>query len=730
MLIGGFGQGAVGASLRLALSIAQNGSKDQHSKLALSGILVPVSDILKAALTSGDLYRFSAALALVRFCGPHVASGTNGGVQSVRDAIRVATNVLTLPIDPGASSEQVQVQESLKAECVRAVESLSKNAALWSAISNDALPSIIGYLDNSLDRSSGGLARSETRAAALRSVLEIVQVPSHAVFAAERGLADSLGKIIDISSKVEDRQPEIEDEALILAMQILRVLASKLESRRHCNLVMGGTLGAVCAALGASVGSKTKFAGSAQANLTFIGIEILHFALADIQAVGGTADELNSVEARFFVEAVASDDDFVRALCSSLLRDRTGMKVKACSAGGGELCLSIPSIYGESWEVGAGPCAGFQRFEDAAASVLFTACVYACAVDSSKSESFWSCFLAQDQYHLKEKAECRRATVTLSALFLSLISDGYCGFAPQGDERRNDHESLLYPLIRYRLLEAIRDVVQDDLKGTATREIDQYILDVLVAFKVPRICLSVWRDPALLELSYELLTKLVDEESEEILQSFVDSEESIMSLFDLLSLESSPESTVNATEIRRFLASALESLAKSGALADAVETFDVRSSAIGALAASCLAEEESNADDEDEELTSNRLSSGLMQCLVDLCTVQGDGMRRKSLQLKPDEATVIAEKLGKKICHMVISRFLERAKMQQYEIDEDENVMDAPDVAMLCAIAQHEAALRSLRAIGGFHALAQVAAEGELSALEALSKVSKPNWIL
>jgi hypothetical protein len=80
--------------------------------------------------------------------------------------------------------------------------------------------------------------------------------------------------------------------------------------------------------------------------------------------------------------------------------------------------------------------------------------------------------------------------------------------------------------------------------------------------------------------------------------------------------------------------------------------------------------------------------------------------------------------VGKKICQMVIARFLERAKLQGYEIDDDENVMDAPDVGLLCALAQHEGAFHILKSLGGFHALAQVASEGELSAMAALRKVS------
>lgn len=48
--------------------------------------------------------------------------------------------------------------------------------------------------------------------------------------------------------------------------------------------------------------------------------------------------------------------------------------------------------------------------------------------------------------------------------------------------------------------------------------------------------------------------------------------------------------------------------------------------------------------------------------------------------------------------------------------------MDAPDVAMLCALAQHDVALQALRSVGGLHAIAMVAGEGEITAIHALQK--------
>jgi hypothetical protein len=730
LLVGGFGEGAVDSSMRLALAIAQNGSEEQHSKLAFSGLLVPVSDLLKTSLSRGDLYKFSAALALVRFCGPHVAAGTSGGVQSVRDAIRIATNVLTLPVNPGASVQQIETQEALKAECISALESLSKNAALWSAISTDALPSIVGYLHSSYDPGSGGLSSPETRCAALRAVLEIVQVPSHAVAAAEAGLAEPLGKMLKNFNALKARQQEVDDSTQMLAMEVLHVLVGNRDARRHCNLLHEDTLRSVCTAVGYSATDQPKQPSDSRANIAFLGLEILHHILSDVEAVGEIASVLQSPEAMAYLDSVAAEPRFIRSLCATLLV-KTGMQIERHDVDDDD-SFDIPKAYGPPLIQVKDPCAGYMSTHDAAASLLFTVSVYACAIESHRSESFWKCAMLQDLHKIKDETECIRTSSTFSALFLKLMTEDYGAFVPTGSSKRQDYESLTRPLVRYRLLELLKEslneLTTDSVMGH--QEIDEYMLSLLVAFNIPYICLSVWKDPALLELSYELIKMMVEADPDEVLHLFVESKESIVSLFDLLNLDTSTVALVKVTDIKRFLASTLEKLAESGMLTEAVEKFGVRSSAIAALAAACLTEEEKDPGEE-EELTSNRLASGLMGCLVELCTVKDKKGDVKALELSPGEAESIANHLGKKICHMVISRFLERAKLQQYEIEEEENVMDAPDIAMLCAIAQHENALKVLRTIGGFHALAQVASEGELSAIDALRKVrnSRLCWL-
>jgi hypothetical protein len=729
MLVGGFGEGAVVASLRLALAIAQNGSKEQHTKLALSGILVPISDLLRSALSRGDLYKFSAALALVRFCGPYVAAGTSGGVQSVRDAIKVATNVLTLPINPDASVQQLETQENLKSECISALESLSKNAALWSSISSDALPSIVSYLHSTCEPGSGGLAKAETRCAALRAVLEIVQVPSHAVSAANAGLAEPLGRMLSSINAMKARHQEVDDAMQMLALEVLHVLALNADARRHCHLLQGDVLRAVCTAVGYSATDQPKKPSDSRADIAFLGLEILHSVLDDVEGVGDTPLVLQSPEAMAYLDVVASEPKFVRSLCATLLL-KTGMKIEQHdSENGDDTPYDIPRLYGPPLILVEDKCAGEKDTHEAACALLFTVSVYACAIESRRSETYWNAALLQDMTKMKDATECMRTGAAFSAHFLKLLAEDYPPFIPTDNRKKQDYSSLTRPLVRYRLLEALKDsmseLTTDSVLGH--REMDPYMLSILVKFNVPHMCLSVWKDPALLDLAFEVIKQMVEADPDEVLHLFVESKEAIMSLFDLLNLDASTEALVKVGDIRRFLASTLEKLAQNGMLTQAVERFDVRSSAISALAAACLTDEEQHPDD-DEELTSNRLASGLMQTLVELCTVTNGGIdkgKHKTIRLSSAEAESIARNLGKKICHMVISRFLERAKLQAYEIEDDEDVMAAPDVAMLCAIAQHEKALQIIRSIGGFHALAQVASEGELSAVLALQQVSR-----
>jgi hypothetical protein len=722
MLVGGFGEMCVVASLRLALAIAQNGTKDQHAKLATSGILVPISDSLRAALSDGDLFKFSAALALVRFCGPHVAAGQGGGLESVRDAIRVATDVLTLPLNPDASYDQMERQESLKAECIAALESLSRNASLWSSISTEALPSIARYLDFS-STGPGNVKTQATRAAALRAILQIVQVPSHAVAAADAGIAEALGSIMK-----SHEYGSGEDEVPILALEVLHALTTNDQARIRTRFLESGLVRAICAALGKATMTKAKKATDGRADLTFLGFEILHRILGDVDSEGRTQQTLQSPRAITLLDAVASEPDFIQAMCSTLLL-KTAMKLPRYDDEDNHgLTLDVPKLYGSPFILVQEKCAFYKDTHEASAAFLFAVSVFACAIESQGSDDFWNTVMLQDLPVKTDADERLQACATLSAHFLALTTVEYGAFVPIDHYKKQDYINLTRPLVRHRLLEILKGSMEY-LSGDTPygNEGDPYMISLLVSFNVPHLCLSLWKDPALLDLAFDILKQIVEQVPNEVLHLFVEGKPALTSLFDLLNINSAVETSKNIGEIRQFLAYILGQLVEKGLLNEAVERFDVRSSAISALASACLSEHERPVDEE-ENIMSNRLSTVLMHCLVDLCSVSDKAMKEgKRIQLSPNEASAIAKNLGRKICQMVLARFLERARLQQYEMDDDDEIMNAPDVAMLCAVAQHDEALQFLRSIGGLHALSLVAAEGETLAMMALRRACRDN---
>lgn len=717
MIVGGFGEGSVLASLRLALAIAQNGTKEQHTKLASSGILVPISDLLRSALSRGDIYKFSSSLALVRFCGPYVAAGQGGGLEAVRDAIRVGTNVLTLPVNPAATQKQVETQETLKSECISALEALSRNASLWSSISTDALPSVIKYISSSAGTSNSVVMSPKghaTKCAALRAVLQIVQVPSHAISAAEAGIVGPLGNLLSESSD--------NHEIPLLALEILHVVAANQQARSKADFLKSGVTRSICAAVGKSASYVPKETTDTRADVTFLGLDILHSMLADIEGNEPTEQLLQSPAVAAFLASIVSEPQFILSLCATMLI-KTEMRLPCHDPDSSTFAnYDIPNLYGPPLFKIDEKCAGFINTHEAAESLLFSLSVYACAFASTKNDSFWSAALLQHLAGSVDHQDALRASAAFVAHFLSLLTKDHKAFIPRNSQRGSDFLTIMRPLVCHRLLEGLIDLMTTmKVETNGSKHDDPYLTSVLVGFNVPHICLSLWKDPALLDVAFDLIKKIVEEDPDEVLHLFVEGKEAIMSLFDLLNLDAEFDASANITEIRKFLASILGRLAESGLLADAVKRYDVRSSAIAALATACLSEDE-RAPDEDEDMTSNQLSSVLMRCLVELCTVAGDGKSTTNIHLASGEAAAIAINLGKKLCHMVLSRFLERTKLKQYEMDEDENILDAPDVAMLCAIAQYEESLKILRSIGGLHALSLIAAEGEVSALVALKK--------
>eukprot|EP00538_Stauroneis_constricta_P006061 CAMPEP_0119545386 /NCGR_PEP_ID=MMETSP1352-20130426/137_1 /TAXON_ID=265584 /ORGANISM="Stauroneis constricta, Strain CCMP1120" /LENGTH=2173 /DNA_ID=CAMNT_0007589921 /DNA_START=145 /DNA_END=6666 /DNA_ORIENTATION=+ len=704
MLVGGFGAGVVAGSLRLALAIAHHGSKEQHAKLASSGILVPVSDILRTALSKGELYNFSAALALVKFCGPYVSVGTGGETQAMKNSIAVVTNMLNLPVNPNASAEQMNTQGALKGQCIKTLESLSKNASLWSTISSDALPSIVQYLNGISFHEHGSKEDHEVYCSALRAVKEIVQVPSNAVAAAQSGLATSVGKLLHTLSSVPSLPDGETSTAQHDAIAVLHAMLLNQEARRYCSSGDGNILASVCSVLGAQDGSIEKIGQAAES--TKVCLEILHALLQDYKLPNG-ALELEGDTASHFLFTLVNEPDFLKKLCSTLLNGVDDADSASTTAS--QTPTESTDLYGAPLVTTTSECCGYRTTGEAASAFFFAACVIASAHESPDAERFWEIVLPNSSDELLSSTDIG-AIAYFPLQLLSLIQSAYAPFCQQDQTVQKIEQSL----VLYRLLEVLNHLLSKYPKHdlTGEQEFDSAIISMMETFNTPAICLALCKDEALMPLAFRVLSTLMTSIPEDILPLLVEQKRSMLMLVEFLNHDIGHGDEEVQADVQAFLANALGSLTKSGLLKPAVIRHGVKSEVLSGLAAACIRDQSHVSGD---DLTSSSLSSGLMHCLVDLCTTAGNGIVLSSF-----EAEAIARALGKKICHMVISRFLERAKLSQYEIEQNENMMEAPDISMLCAIAQHEIGLKELRSLGGFHALALVAGEGKLMALKAL----------
>ena len=88
---------------------------------------------------------------------------------------------------------------------------------------------------------------------------------------------------------------------------------------------------------------------------------------------------------------------FVRALCSTLLL-KTGMKLPVPDAEDQGATYDIPKLHGPPLVLVREQCGGYANTHEAVAAILFSVAVYACAIDSKRSEAFWNVCLLKDMF--------------------------------------------------------------------------------------------------------------------------------------------------------------------------------------------------------------------------------------------------------------------------------------------------------------------------------------------
>lgn len=651
MLVGSYGEASVLPAMRLALALVQNGPMNVHAQVGQSGILIPITDILKNALIEGERYPFSASISLVRFCGPHVStSGTkdSASLASIRDAVRTISSVLLIEESSDGEEEQVDTLKQLKMESIFALEALSTNASLWAAISQHSVPAVSQYLLDYDTWHEDDVAHQAVLCAALRVIQRIIPLPSHAVAAARAGLGTSLAKVItgkvdkddpnDKSSAsgrrrslIRERQrreqqvgPGSDDDVQKIALEVLHTLASQGAARRgdekgslglyHC-----GAVGAVCYLLGSRAAAPDDSAGpvppaqhgaalGSQETITKLGLEFLLYLLADLETPLPPNDPYNGAEnqrseALAFVDAVGRKFRFIRCLVATMLQTEMGLSLVGSNGNkqidDGSSTFAVAPLYGPPLVLFEGSCGGFPDPQQAAVSVLFSIASLCCTTESKQSDTFWETFLVREERALVRKETQQATAVAACALFLNILMDEEGGICvPRDSIRETYYINTLLPLVRKRLLEGLLMNISEAFEALAESEDGipgnaAPLLSLLRQFHVPETCLALCATPGLIEPASQIVERSMELYSEELIPSVVTDKNSLRALFDSLNRRVGGSETKRAsTQIRRLNCQILSHAADQGTLGPAVDRLGLRTQAVAALTAACLVDGE------------------------------------------------------------------------------------------------------------------------------------------
>jgi hypothetical protein len=710
-LVGAYGEGIVMPTLRLLSTIAENGSaKVIFQQIVRSGVLLPVTDMLRDAMVAGDYYIFDACVKIISKSGPHMtASSENNSVQALRDCVKLLSNVLAIEDRHNASSSEMLT--GLKKRCIMAIELLSINSSLWAAIVTYFVPNFSQHwiVENSLCDID-----QETRTllcAGLETINRVISLPAHAVSVANSGIAASLSSVISNAA-----DPKLEKAAI----QILHALLSHAYGAGGNGKVEAGLIDiyaqeAACAIL--SKDSENDFQstiGNAKLSL-----EIMQMILSGLAQIHQNQLPQSPIVISF-VETALGNPNFVRRLCATLFshdHDDHGRSLPSIDK------FEIESAYGAPVMLFEGNCGAFVRSVDATLYILFWSAFYSSLVHSPNSEVLWDMMMLQDQDMANESSRCL-SMLAVSANFLNLLRDEEQGICcPLEKSQRENYHMVALPIVRERLLH----ILSSGSTGYLQMSRDENALDpyyaLLEHYRVPQLCLELMTNAALAEPAFHALNSVLSGFPKVLLNCIVSEKSSLVSLFELMSsplnLESADKEV--AGKIIVFGAAVLSSAGDLGILGDAVGRFGLRSVAVASLSAACLTHEQIGDACLAEDMTEDG-SSMSMLCLHGLVDVLSSGNKNenKKIMLSPSEAKAISSSLGKKLSSMVLDRFVHKA-----ELEDDHEVKKFPEVTMLSALASSKEALSFLVANGGLEALSLVAAEGEIAAINALKEVCK-----
>ena len=705
-LVGAFGEGSVMPMLRLLSVIALNGKSEVVQQLSRSGIILPLCDIIKGATIAGDYYTFDVIVDAIGIVGGEASSNAEH-LHSLRECVKLLSNVIA--ITENATATNSDILRALKYKCIMTIEQLSNNSSLWNTLVANFIPIFNDHWIPSIDKNNLSSEKTELVRAGLQTIARVVTIPSHATFVANTGVATVLSSFVSEDNQYFSnvRMAEVES----LAVRILFALLEQSTKEGCTGQLDPGMVNIYAYDVACVILSRHEFANAEiAATLTRLGLQMIQQMLVSLRAVERENIPFSpSVIA--FVESTLRHQHFVKRLCASILAKDVSHSSKS------EKGFTIKPLYGEPLLL-LDSSADTELLINAAVQIMFYLTFFCSLSKANNPDTLWDIIMLNDvDVAAEQVSKCMTAIALLSILLDTITIDSRAS--------SDSYFALALPIVKTRLFYLL-SLESYEYSSIVSKQPDSAtdIQKVLDSYHVPHLCLKFMDDDTLLETSFETIQNFFTHFPRLLVASIVSDASSLKTLLNMLTATLGEKNLVRSDSIAKmnvFAAAALSSAGELGILGPSVNKLGLRSATIASLSSACLSDNE-YAEELNEE--GNSMPVLCLYALLDVVSCRETQSSEKIVQLLDSEAKAISSILGNKLSSLTLERFVHKAANQDISEDDIFDLKKFPEITLLCALTSSKESLMELCNNGGLEALSLVAAEGDVTTINALREVS------
>jgi hypothetical protein len=705
-LVGAFGEGSVMPMLRLLSVIALNGNSEVVQQLSRSGIILPLCDMIKGATIAGDYYTFDVIVDAIGIVGGEASSNAEH-LHSLRECVKLLSNVIA--ITENATATNSDILRALKYKCIMTIEQLSNNSSLWNTLVANFIPIFNDHWIPSIDKNNLSREKTELIRAGLQTIARVVTIPSHATFVANTGVATVLSSFVSEDNQYFSnvRMAEVES----LAVRILFALLEQSTKEGSTGQLDPGMVNIYAYDVACVILSRHEFANAEiAATLTRLGLQMIQKMLVSLRAVE-RENIPSSPSVIAFVESTLRHQHFVKRLCASILVKDVSHSSKS------EKGFTIKPLYGEPLLL-LDNSADTELLINAAVQIMFYLTFFCSLSKANNPDTLWDIIMLKDvDVAAEQVSKCMTSIALLSILLDTITKDSRAS--------SDSYFALALPIVKTRLFYLL-SLESYEYSSIVSKQPDSAtdIQKVLDSYHVPHLCLKFMDDDTLLETSFETIQNFFTHFPRLLVASIVSDASSLKTLLNMLTATLGEKNLVRSDSIAKmnvFAAAVLSSAGELGILGPSVNKLGLRSATIASLSSACLSDNE-YAEELNEE--GNSMSVLCLYALLDVVSCRETQSSEKIVQLLDSEAKAISSILGNKLSSLTLERFVHKAANQDISEDDTFDIKKFPEITLLCALTSSKESLMELCNNGGLEALSLVAAEGDVTTINALREVS------